>query len=123
MKSVFLDKIGSVTMNCRLSREVRLGDEIPAVEGGVVAVRVLNSKGTYNQLELPSGRFSKVKPGDVAAVALGHRKALFGYSGHLPSTVRVGDHLNLLNLGGVLGKVDSVNPDFGEPFVCEVLGQ
>lgn len=123
MRTVFLDKIGSVTMNCRLSREVRLGDEIPAIEGGVVAVRVLNAKGTYNQLELPSGRFSKVKPGDIAAVALGHRKALFGYSGHLPRTVAVGDRLNLLNLGGVLGKVDSVNPDFGEPFVCEVLGQ
>lgn len=123
MRTVFVDKIGSVTMNCRLSREVRLGDEIPAVEGGVVAVRVLNSKGTYNQLELPSGRFSKIKPGDVAAVALGHRKALVGYSGHLPASVHVGDRLNLLNLGGVLGKVDSINPDFGEPFVCEVLGQ
>ena len=28
--------------------------------GGVVAVRVLTSKSTYNQLELPSGRLSKV---------------------------------------------------------------
>ncbi len=123
MKSVFLDKIGSVTLNCRLSREVRLADEIPALEGGVVAVRVLTSKGNYNQLELPSGRFSKVKPGDVAAVALGHRKALFGYSGHVPPSVAVGDRLQLLNLGGVLGVCDSVNPDFGEPFQCEVLGQ
>jgi hypothetical protein len=118
-----LDKIGSVTLNCRLSREVRLTEEIPAIEGGVVAVRVLNSKSTYNQLELPSGRFSKVKPGDVAAVALGHRKALFGYSGHLPSQVKVGDTLNLLNLGGVLGQCDSVNPELGQPFDCEVLGQ
>lgn len=123
MKAVLLDKIGSVTANCRLSREVRLAEEIPAVEGGVVAVRVLTAKGTYNQLELPSGRFSKVKPGDVAAVALGHRKALFGYSGHVPEAVRVGDRLNLLNLGGVLGVCDSVNPDLGDPFVCEVLGQ
>lgn len=123
MRTVFLDKIGSVTLNCRLSREVRLTEEIPAVEGGVVAVRVMTSKGNYNQLELPSGRFSKVKPGDVAAVALGHRKALFGYSGHVPPSVQVGDRLQLLNLGGVLGVCDSVNPDFGEPFQCEVLGQ
>ncbi len=123
MKTVFLDKIGSVTLNCQLSREVRLVGEVPAVEGGVVAVRILNSKSTYNQLELPSGRFSKVKPGDVAAVALGHRKALFGYSGYMPESVAVGDRLNLLNLGGVLGKVNSVNPAFGEPFQCEVLGQ
>ena len=123
MKKVLLDKIGSVTLTCRLSREVRLGPEIPAVEGGVVAVRVLTSKSTYNQLELPSGRFSKVKPGDVVAGALGHRKALFGYSGFLPPEVKVGDHLNLLNMGGVIGQCDGVNPDLGPPFDCEVLGQ
>lgn len=123
MKKILLDKVSSVTLNCRLSKEVRLGSEIPAVEGGVVAVRVLTSKSTYNLLELPSGRMSQVKPGDVVAGALGHRKALFGYSGHLPERVAVGDQINLLNLGGVLGRVDSVNPDLGQPFVCEVLGQ
>ena len=123
MRTVVLDKIGSVTLNCRLSREVRVSDDIPALEGGVVAVRVLNAKGTYNQLELPSGRMSKVKPGDVCAVALGHRKALFGYSGYVPPKVSVGDRLNLLNLGGVFGVCDAVNPDLGEPFICEVLGQ
>lgn len=123
MNKVLLDKIGSVTLTCRLSREVRLTPEIPAREGGVVAVRVLNAKSTYNQLELPSGRFSNVKPGDIIAGALGHRKALFGYSGYLPESVVVGDHLNILNMGGVIGKCDGVNPDLGEPFACEVLGQ
>ncbi len=83
-----------------------------ASKGGVVAVRVLNAKGTYNQLELPSGRMSQVKPGDVVAGALGHRKALFGYSGHLPER-RAPATVNLLNLGGVLGVCDSVNPDLG----------
>ncbi|MCU0690713.1 MAG: NAD-dependent epimerase/dehydratase family protein [Polyangiaceae bacterium] len=123
MRTVLLDKVGSVTLNCQLAREVRVTDAIHAVEGGVVAVRVLNSKSTYNQLELPSGRMSKVKPGDVAAVALGHRKGLFGYSGHLPEHVCTGDRLHILNLGGVLGVCDSINPDLGEPFSCEVLGQ
>ncbi|MBN1962268.1 MAG: hypothetical protein JW841_15135 [Deltaproteobacteria bacterium] len=123
MRSVLLDKRSSVTLNCHLSREVRLATDISASEGSVVAVRVLTSKSTYNQLELVSGRFSTIKPGDVCAVCLGHRKALFGYAGHLPDTVSVGDHLHILNLGGVLGVCDSINPDFGEPFVCEVLGQ
>jgi len=123
MKRVLLDKIGSVTQTCRLSREVRLAAEIPAVEGGVVVVRVLTSKTTYDQIELPSGRLSKVKPGDVVAGALGHRKALFGYSGHVPDEIRPGARLHLLNLGGVIGLCDSVNPDLGQPFVCEVLGQ
>jgi len=123
MRRVLLDKIGSVTRNCRLSREVRLSPDIPAVEGGVIAVRVLTSKGTYDKLEQPNGRFSNVKPGDVIAGALGHRKALFGYAGHVPAVVRAGDRINILNLGGVLGICDSVNPDLGPPFECEVLGQ
>jgi len=123
MKRVLLDKIGSVTQTCRLSREVRLGAEIPAVEGGVIVVRVLTSKTTYDQIELPSGRLSKVKPGDVLAGALGHRKALFGYSGHVPGEVCVGVRLHMLNLGGVIGQCDAANPDLGQPFVCEVLGQ
>ncbi len=123
MKTILIDKIGSVTMNCKLSREVRVSADITCTEGSVVAIRVLTSKSTYNQLELPSGRFSQIKPGDVVAGALGHRKALFGYSGHLPESLKPGDKVNILNLGGVIGICDSVNPDLGQPFVCEVLGQ
>lgn len=123
MKSAFIDKIGSVTLNCRLPRDVKLSPDIVCTEGSVVAVRVLTSKSTYNQLELPSGRFSHVKPGDVVAGALGHRKALFGYSGYVPEKLAVGDTINILNLGGVIGHCDSTNPDLGKPFDCEVLGQ
>lgn len=122
MKTVLLDKIASVTRNCQLKREVRVSEEIPCEEGVVVAVRVLGDKSTYNQLELPSGRMAQVKRGDVVAGALGHRNALFGYSGHLPARLGPGDTINLLNLGGVLGICDSVNPDLGPPFACEVLG-
>ncbi|HPK65012.1 MAG TPA: hypothetical protein PKX99_00390 [Thermoanaerobaculia bacterium] len=122
MRKIILDKIGSVTRTCGLKREVRLAREIPCEEGVVVAVRVLQDKTTYNQLELPTGRMAKVKRGDVVAGALGHRKALFGYSGHLPTALAPGDRVNLLNLGGVLGHCDSVNPDLGRPFDCEVLG-
>lgn len=122
MRTVLLDKIASVTRNCQLKREVRVSEEIPCEEGVVVAVRVRGDKTTYNQLELPSGRMAQVKRGDVIAGALGHRNALFGYSGHLPRRLAPGDTINLLNLGGVLGICDSVNPDLGPPFECEVLG-
>lgn len=122
MKTVLLDKIASVTRACGLKREVRVSANIPCEEGVVVAVRVLNDKGTYSQLELPSGRMAQVKKGDVIAGALGHRHALFGYSGHLPERLAPGDTVNLLNMGGVLGICDSVNPDLGPPFECEVLG-
>jgi hypothetical protein len=122
MKTVLLDKIASVTRACQLKREVRVSADIPCEEGVVVAVRVLNDKTTYSQLELPSGRMAQVKKGDVVAGALGHRHALFGYSGHLPTHLAPGDTIHLLNMGGVLGICDSVNPDLGTPFECEVLG-
>lgn len=122
MKTVLLDKIASVTRNARLKREVRLGAEIPCEEGVVVAARVLTDKSTYNQIELPNGRMAQVKRGDVVAGCLGHRNALFGYSGRIPESLAPGDRIHLLNLGGVLGLCDGVHPDLGAPFECEVLG-
>lgn len=122
MKTVVLDKIASVTRALKLSREVRVTSDIPCEEGVVVAVRILNDKSTYSQLELPSGRMAQVKKGDIVAGALGHRNALFGYSGHLPSSLKPGDRVHMLNMGGVIGICDSVNPDLGNPFEGEVLG-
>jgi hypothetical protein len=122
MKTVVLDKVASVTRSCQLKREVRLTPDIPCEEGVVVAVRVLTDKSTYNQLELPAGRMAQVKRGDIIAGALGHRHALFGYAGHLPTSLAPGDRVHLLNMGGVLGICDSVSPDLGPPFECEVLG-
>lgn len=122
MKSVFVDKVASVAQHSDLSNKVRLSPDIPCEEGVLVAVRVLNNKARYNQLELTSGRMATVTQGDIVIGALGHRKALLGYSGHLPTELAVGDTIQLLNIGGVLGICDSANPDVGPPFDCEVLG-
>jgi hypothetical protein len=122
MRSVVVDKIASVAQACGLSHEVRVAADIPAEEGVVLVVEVLTNKSTYNQLELTSGRMAKVGKGDVVVGALGHRKALFGYSGHVPATVKAGDVIQMLNIGGVLGVCDSINPDKGQPFDCRVIG-
>src|SRR5882757_7081397 len=122
MRSIVVDKVASVTQACGLSREVRVSVDIPAEEGVVVAVEVLTNKSTYNTLELTSGRMAKVGKGDIVVGALGHRKALFGYSGHIPPTVKPGDIVQMLNIGGVIGICDSVNPDKGKPFDCRVIG-
>jgi hypothetical protein len=122
MRSVVVDKIASVTQACALSHEVRISTQIPCEEGVVIVVEVLNNKATYNTLELTSGRMAKVARGDIVAGALGHRKALFGYSGHIPESLSPGDVIQLLNIGGVLGICDSATPDKGKPFDCKVLG-
>jgi hypothetical protein len=122
MQSLFVDKIASVAIDAELTHEIRVSNDIPAEEGVLIAAEVLNNKSRYNTLELTSGRMAQVTRGDVIVGALGHRKALFGYSGHLPEKVAVGDVLQLLNLGGVIGTCDAINPTQGPPFDCRVLG-
>jgi hypothetical protein len=123
MRTVVVDKIASIAQACGLSHEIRIAtQDIPCEEGVVLVVEILNNKSTYNTLELTSGRMAKVARGDVIVGALGHRQALFGYSGHIPEKVQAGDVLQVLNMGGVLGVCDSVNPDKGQPFDCRVLG-
>jgi hypothetical protein len=122
-KTVVVDKVASIAQACGLGHELRIAtSDFPCEEGVVLVVEVLNNKSTYNTLELTSGRMAKVARGDVIVGALGHRQALFGYSGHVPETVRAGDVVQVLNIGGVLGVCDSINPDKGKPFDARVLG-
>jgi len=122
VRSVVVDKIASITQARGLSHELRISADIPCEEGVIVVVEVLTNKSTYNTLELTSGRMAKVSKGDVVVGALGHRKALFGYSGHVPESIKPGDVIQMLNIGGVLGICDSMNADRGRPFDCRVLG-
>jgi hypothetical protein len=122
VKSVVVDKLASITQACGLGYELRIAADIPCEEGVVLVVEVLTNKSTYNTVELTSGRVAKVAKGDIVVGALGHRKALFGYSGHVPDSVQPGDVIQMLNMGGVLGICDSVNADKGRPFDCRVLG-
>src|SRR5256884_6946401 len=121
MSRVVADKLASVTKAGGLSQEGRIAADIPAEEGVVIVVEVLNNKSTYNTLELTSGRMAKLGKGDVVAGALGHRQALFGYSGHVPAALQPGDVIQMLNIGGVLGACDSINPAKGRPLDRPVL--
>ena len=123
MKTVVVDKVASITQALSLGHELRVETtDIPCEEGVVLVCEILNNKSTYNTLELTSGRMAKVAKGDVIVGALGHRQALFGYSGHLPESVKEGDIIQVLNIGGVLGIVDSANPEKGRPFDARVIG-
>ncbi len=99
MKTIMVDQIASVTQACGLSHELRVSSEISCDEGIVLAVEILTDKSQYNTLELTSGRMAKVARGNVVVGALGHRKALFGYSGHLPEKLAPGDVIQMLNMG------------------------
>lgn len=119
---VRLDRIASSTRNLRLSPDVIVGDAIVPAEGYVLAVRILTDKSTYNTVEDPTGRLVSLRSGDVLAGTLGSRRALRGYAGEVPGQIAVGDRIEVLNLGGVIGRCTSDNPDIGPPFSAEVLG-
>lgn len=122
MKRVLVDKIGSASKNVPLRKEVRVSSEVIAKEGYLVCGRVIGQKTSYNTLEGCDGRMIALHDGDIVVGVLGHRNALHGYSGVVPSSIKVGDKLNILNLGGVIGKCTSANPQIGAPFEVEILG-
>jgi hypothetical protein len=119
---VRLDRIASSTRNAGLTPEVILGDAIIPQEGYVLAVRILEDKSTYNTVEDITGRMLSLRAGDLLAGTLGSRRALRGYAGVVPERIQAGDILDVLNLGGILGRCTSANPDYGRPFRAEVLG-
>lgn len=123
MTTIHLDKIGSVTKNLNLKNKEKLTDNLSCEMGTVLAAEVLEDKSLYSDLELVSGRMSKLKKGDIIAVALGGRMALKGFVGRLPKALKTGDIIHLLNFGGVAGICTSANvQEVGEPLRIRVLG-
>ncbi|MFQ5844342.1 MAG: hypothetical protein ACE5JG_05060 [Planctomycetota bacterium] len=119
---IHLHKIASVTYRLGLEPEVEVSRMVAAQAGNVLVVRALEEKRVYDVLELATGRMAHISRGDVIAGALGARAALRGFVGRVPETLRAGDTLHVLNLGGVLGECTSENRDVGHPLRVEVLG-
>ena len=94
---------------------MRVAAEIPAEEGVVVVVEVLNNKSTYNTLELTSGRMAKVGKGDIV---VGRARAPQGavrlLGPRAAERSQPGDVIQMLNIGGVLGICDSDQPRQGQ---------
>jgi hypothetical protein len=115
-------KIASVVSRLALPPEVEISRMIDARPGQVLAVRALEEKRVYDVVELTTGRMAHISKGDVLLGALGRRDALRGFVGRVPESIRAGDTLHVLNLGGLLGQVVSENRDVGHPLRVEVLG-
>lgn len=123
IQQIEVDKIGSATSPLNLSRTVSTISSYGTPRAGdVVIVSVLTDNATYNMLELPTGRLAKVNPGDVVAGVLGRRRALKGFVGDVPETVKAGDELHLLNLGGVIGNCSGHHSSLNDAIRVEVIG-
>ena len=123
VKIVEADKIGSATSTLGLAKTVAVTDTVSKPRSGdVIAVRALTDSATYNMLELPTGRLAKINPGDLLIGVLGRRRALKGFVGDVPETVKAGDQLHLLNMGGLIGYCTGHHSSLGDAIKVEVVG-
>ncbi|MDA1193946.1 MAG: hypothetical protein O2894_02065 [Planctomycetota bacterium] len=116
------NKFTSVVSRIRLEPEVTYTRHIESRSGQVLVVRALEEKRVYDQVELTSGRMAHVGVGDILVGALGRRDALRGFVGRVPESIKAGDTIHLLNIGGVLGEAVSENRDVGHSLRVEALG-
>ena len=123
MRSVLVDKIASVALAADLGQEIRVSPDIP-VRGG----RADRRRGAQQQVALQHARAHE-RPhgrGEDAATSSSARSATAKRCSATRAICRPqlkpGDVVQLLNLGGVIGVCDSINPSHGEPFDCRVLG-
>ena len=123
MKTIDIEKMGSSVSRLQLPRHVRVVETACAPSiGDVVIVRALTESATYGHLELGSGRLAKINAGDVLAGTLGKRRALKGFVGDVPETINPGDHLHLLNMGGVIGHCEGHHSSLSDAIAVEVIG-
>jgi hypothetical protein len=122
MTKLTIDKFASSTFRLGLSNPVEITRDCVSDSGTVVAVRALNENPNYPDLELTDGRIERIRAGDVIAGVLGSRRALRGFVGYSPYKLAAGDRLNLLNLGGVIGRCIDGHKDLGDAIQVEVLG-
>ncbi|NOT48681.1 MAG: hypothetical protein HOP17_13145 [Acidobacteria bacterium] len=123
MKTIEIDKTGSVTSPLDMPKKVKVIDrhDFP-VAGDVVAVRALSESVTYGNLELPTGRLAKINRNDILLGVLGKRRALKGFVGDVPDALKAGDRLHLLNMGGVIGICKGHHSSFSDAIEVEVVG-
>jgi hypothetical protein len=123
MMILVADKIGSATSPLKLTKTVRvIGENNSPKAGDVIVVRALSESVTYGNLELPNGRLAKLNRNDVLLGVLGKRRALKGFVGDVPDSVKTGDKLHLLNMGGVIGVCKGHHSSLSDAIDVEVLG-
>lgn len=123
MKTIKVDKFGSATSRLRLPVELGVfTDGYVPNEGDVVVVRAVSESVTYGNLELPSGRLAKINRNDILAGVFGKRRALKGFVGDIPSGVKAGDKLHLLNMGGLIGECKGHHSSYSDAIEVEIIG-
>ncbi|MBN2223774.1 MAG: hypothetical protein JW765_03770 [Deltaproteobacteria bacterium] len=119
---VRVDIICSAARRTRASdyQEVRESGD-PCAVGDVVVGRVAGV-GRHGVIETVDGRERPLGVGDVCAVVLGRRYSTAEFHGAIPGRLSAGDRFDLLNIGGIAGRVIPETSAVSDPTVLTYLG-
>jgi hypothetical protein len=117
-----------VDVACSATRRVPVSDyqEVrespdPCAAGDVVVGRV-DVVGRHGAIETADGQERPLGAGDVCAVVLGRRYSTAEFFGEVPDRLFSGDRFDLLNIGGIAGRVMPETSAVSGPTVLTYLG-
>jgi hypothetical protein len=113
-------KISSAVRNVPREVLTNLEHRMKRPERGDVIVCAVSKVGWHSELENRFGRYRRLFEGDQVVVAIGNRYATGEFEGKIPEKVRYG--LDLLNAGGVCGKMLGKNLIVSDPTRLTYLG-
>ncbi|MBF0443802.1 MAG: hypothetical protein HQK54_17980 [Oligoflexales bacterium] len=119
---LYVNKISSAAAMLVKDDAVEITVPEKHVLGDLVVVRVTDKSVNTNPLELGNGRLATVNCNDLIVGVLGKRCALKGFTGELPENIGKGDILNILNLGGIVGKATGKFQSLHSPIEAEYIG-
>ncbi len=114
--------ISSAASKVALPDPLRIASVSEPEHGDIVLTRVQEVNSAYPNLETASASEVHLSEGDIILGTLGIRRALYGFSGKLPSRLDPGGELRLLNKGGVIGECTAFHRALGWPSRLEYLG-
>ncbi len=117
-----------VDVICSAARRTPASDHQPIGEPagppavGDVVVGKVAAVGRHEKIEILDGREQPLRVGDVCTVVLGRRYSSAEFFGDVPERLRAGDSLDLLNVGGIAGRVVPEESAVADPTVLTYLG-
>lgn len=122
VKGIIPDLISSVARRVDLTFPLDVRETSQPQPGDLVLAYIEEVNPAYPNLELVDGTEFPLSPGNLIVGSLGSRKALHGFSGKIPESLKIGQSLSLLNKGGVIGDCTAFNRKLEWPTKLSYLG-
>jgi hypothetical protein len=119
---VRLDVICSATRRTRISDHQYVRESADPCAVGDVIVGAVTRVGRHTVMETADGSERRLKVGDVCAVVIGRRYSTAEFHGEIPGRLSPGDPVDLLNIGGIAGRVMPETSAASGPTVLAYIG-